>query len=160
MDDGTETGDKWIAKRDRHMQLINASVYEKEAETRKKAIELSRAIKLKKREQFEKAKLARYMQHAPSTHGHPGYPQTPAGATTAQRQLTIDGIRYLMTNNGGKLVKLSGEIFSRHLRTFPYLTRAEDKNAPTPKKVTVAGVTFIRSKGGNLWRVGHIKMKK
>jgi hypothetical protein len=100
------------------------------------------------------------MQHAPSTHGHPGYPQTPAGATTAQRQLTIDGIRYLMTNNGGKLVKLSGEIFSRHLRTFPYLTRAEDKNAPTPKKVTVAGVTFIRSKGGNLWRVGHIKMKK
>lgn len=156
-----EAGDKWVAKTDRHMQLINASIYEKESETRKKAIELSKAIKLQKREQIEKAKLARYMQHTSGTHGHPGYPQTVVGdGATAQRQLTIDGIRYLMTNNGGKLVKLSGETQSRLQSPVPRLTRTDDKNAPTPKKVVVAGITFVRSKGGNLWRLGHIKMKK
>lgn len=30
----------------------------------------------------------------------------------------------------------------------------------TPRKVVVGGVTFIRSKSGNLWRSGLVKVKR
>ncbi|KAJ5183762.1 hypothetical protein N7492_001378 [Penicillium capsulatum] len=130
----------WVAKRDRHMQLINSAIYDKEAQARTRAMEETRKFKEQKRTQREQAKVLRYAQG-------------PAGAatvaTTAQpsagHQILVNDVPFRITNGGSKLVRLSNDPSTANT---------------TPKRVTVAGVSFVRSKNGNLHRLGAVTSKK
>ncbi|KAL7275133.1 hypothetical protein RUND412_001952 [Rhizina undulata] len=128
----------WIAKRDRHMQLINSSVYDAQART--KAIEQTRQEKLKKREEREKLKLKRFFQRSqqPSSYGGAHRPND-------AHQVEIGGITYRVAAGGSKLVKVPDD----HKLAMV-----------TPKKAVVGGVNFVRSKNGNLWRSGLVKASR
>ncbi|TGZ83066.1 hypothetical protein EX30DRAFT_339299 [Ascodesmis nigricans] len=121
----TTTGDGWVARRDRHMQLINSSVYDKEMENRSKAIAKTLEEKLKRREAKEQLKMTRYLQSS----GH-----------QSNHEVVIAGISYKVVASGSKLVRQSGTSLDQ-----------------TPKKATVAGVQFTRSKNGNLIRTGFVR---
>ncbi|KAF3259605.1 hypothetical protein TWF192_010464 [Orbilia oligospora] len=136
----------WVAKRDRHMQLINSSVYDQHLQTRAKAIEQTRQDKLKKREESEKAKLRSFLQGSQqygivNTVGR--IKSKPTNVATYQHEIVINGARYKITVDGSKLVKVS-----------------DDAKKPTPKTAVVGGVTFYRSKGGNLWRAGVVRRQQ
>jgi hypothetical protein len=84
----------WVAKRDRHMQLINNSVYDQHVQSRTIAANEALRQGLKRKEAREKIKLNRVLQ---DSHGHP------------TREITLGGERYAIAAGGNKLVKLSGE---------------------------------------------------
>lgn len=91
-DSGTATpNDGWVAKVDRHQQLINANVYEKVSQERAAAIEATKQQKLREKTEREKAKLQKHV------------------ARLAARELKIHDVRYRVAKGGSKLVRLAGE---------------------------------------------------
>ncbi|KAI9662147.1 MAG: hypothetical protein M1831_002843 [Alyxoria varia] len=160
----TATGDEnnsWVSQRGRHMQLINNSVYEKKASEKVQAMEETRKQKERAREEKEKSKIQRHLQllqnqNAAAPTNIPGQRATP--------ELFVKDVRFIVADNGSKLVKASGDFESLFLlqaylssNSFP-----DDANRakPTPKTTHVGGVTFIRSKHGNMYRAGLVRNKR
>jgi len=145
----------WVTKTDRHMQLINNNVYAQKTQERTQAIEETRQHRQKAREAKEKAKLQNHL-HALSGQTHSTSHNTPAPA--APHQIVIHDIRFLITDGGSKLIKVKGE---QGLNNVPNSssTIIDDLNQlkTTPRRANVGGVTFLRSKHGNLYRAGLIK---
>jgi hypothetical protein len=156
----------WVTKTDRHLQLINPAIYEREAQTRAKAMEETRKLKLKQKDEREKLRFTKHLerlQYADPTsqkHGH---------APAPIHEILIQGIKFRVTNNGSKLVKTPGEdlftlLCSRRdaISNKPGSQCTGDENAAkaTPKMATVGGVRFYRSKNGNMYRSGIVKAQR
>lgn len=94
----TSTSTGWIAKRDRHMQLINSAVYDKETQARTKAMEETRKLKAQRRTQREQAKVLRYAQG--STVSTPAQP-------SADHQILVNDVPFKIMRGGSKLVRVS-----------------------------------------------------
>ncbi|KAH1671671.1 hypothetical protein KXV51_000677 [Aspergillus fumigatus] len=141
------TPNGWVAKRDRHMQLINSAIYDKEAQARAKAMEQTRKAKAEKKARIEQAKVLRYAQGF----GRPHLATTAASQVSAttqthgEYQVYLNDIPFKIAKGGSKLVRVSDDPNTANI---------------TPKKVTVAGVTFVRSKNGNLHRLGAVTSKR
>lgn len=156
--DGNEplqSANGWITKRDRHMQLINTSIFDKETQVRNKAIEETRKQKALRKDQREKQKIERHLKTlAPDT----GY----AIATRTVHEVNIDGLRFHVLDGGSKLARVRGEIFHEgsHLLLSSRLPGATDSASSTPKQANIGGVNFLRSKHGNLYRSGVVKAKR
>ncbi|KAH9214449.1 hypothetical protein DL95DRAFT_365560 [Leptodontidium sp. 2 PMI_412] len=81
----------WVSKNDRgHRQLINPAVYEKEKGPRIRSMEELRLQRLKKRDQFERAKLERHVK------------------AEETRQVLVDGGLFRVSKKGQKLQRISG----------------------------------------------------
>ncbi|KAL5329709.1 hypothetical protein ACEPPN_003224 [Leptodophora sp. 'Broadleaf-Isolate-01'] len=135
----------WVSKNDRgHRQLINPAVYEKEKGPRIRSMEELRLQRLKRRDQFERAKLERHVK------------------AEETRQVLVDGGLFRVSKKGQKLQRISGErLFTRKLGDKLDLVNQADLHcigAPTPKIGFVAGVKFYRSKNGNMYRDASIKI--
>ncbi|OJD30892.1 ccch zinc finger protein [Diplodia corticola] len=139
----TNEASGWVVKRDRHMQLINPAIYDQVAQQRAKDIEQSTEQRRQQRNLKEKARLSKHFQMTLE----PG--QASIGdqaATTPQKyEIEVDNIRFRVTDGGSKLVRISND---------PSTART------TPKQAKIGGVTFLRSKNGNLYRSGLIKNKQ
>ncbi|KAK3330813.1 hypothetical protein B0H66DRAFT_544950 [Apodospora peruviana] len=132
----------WITKTDRHLQLINSSVYEKGAQARTRAIEQTRRQKQAARDERERTKLLNHLNCVtPNTRIASANPATLAG----KYEISVQGIRFVVAKNGSKLVKVLGDTSSANA---------------TPKTAVVGGVRFYRSKNGNLYRHGIIKAQR
>ncbi|KAK1758246.1 hypothetical protein QBC47DRAFT_374058 [Echria macrotheca] len=128
----------WVTKNDRHLQLINSSIYEKDAKARTAAIEQTRRQKRRLRDERERTKLINHLtSNSSSAMGPPGQP--------SKYEISIDGIRFIVVKNGSKLVKVQD---------------IANMSLPTPKMAMVGGVKFYRSKNGNLYRHGIIKAQR
>ncbi|KAJ4220088.1 hypothetical protein NW759_007714 [Fusarium solani] len=125
---GAETPPGWVSKTDRHRQLINANVYEKETQNRAKAIEQTRQRKISGHRQREKAQFDEFMKHKASASNA----QT---NSTGRNELSVEGIQFRVVDGGKKLVKVSD---------------APNNFSRTPKSAIIAGVKFYRTKTGNL----------
>ena len=93
--------DRWVTKRDRHMQLINSSVYDKEIQARNKAIEETRRLKALQKDQREKQKIERHLNALTSRAGQ---------ATNVVHEVSINGLKFHVADGGSKLVRIRGEI--------------------------------------------------
>ncbi|KAH7269942.1 uncharacterized protein BKA55DRAFT_550109 [Fusarium redolens] len=125
---GADTPPGWVSRTDRHRQLINANVYEKETQNRAKAIEQTRQRKISGRRQREKAQFNEFLKHQATA--------SSAQTNPADRNvLTIEGVQFRVMDGGKKLVKIPD---------------APNSFSRTPKFATVAGVKFYRTKTGNL----------
>lgn len=159
----------WVAKRDRHMQLINSAIYDKEAQARTKALEETWKLKARKRAQVEEAKVLRYAQGVgrqfPTSSVTTTTTQAPATTQpSAGYRILINDIPFRIARGGSKLIRLSSAnpigATLKQRASLP-LTIDDPKTANnTPKKVSVAGVTFVRSKNGNLHRLGAVTSKR
>jgi hypothetical protein len=125
---GAETPPGWVSRNDRHRQLINANVYERDTQNRAKAIEQTHQNKINGYRQHEKTKFNEFLKHQ-------------AGASSAQtnhtgqNELTVEGVRFRVMDGGKKLVKIPD---------------APNSSYRTPKTAIIAGVKFYRTKTGNL----------
>ncbi|KAK2784857.1 hypothetical protein FQN52_006038 [Onygenales sp. PD_12] len=132
----------WVAKRDRHMQLINSAIFDKETQARTKAIEESRKLKAQKKAQREEAKVLRHVQ---GVGGYQPIAVQSGGQRAASYQISIQDIPFQVVHGGSKLIRLSNDPSAANV---------------TPKKVNIGGVNFVRSKKGNLHRLGSVISKK
>ncbi|OGM50889.1 CCCH zinc finger protein [Aspergillus bombycis] len=156
------TPNGWVAKRDRHMQLINSAIYDQEAQARAKAMEESRKAKEQKKSEIERAKVLRYAQGVGRQYPGPATPQVAPGPS-AEYQVYLNDIPFRVSRGGSKLIRVSGAAFSAATLTKRAgLLLIDDPNTVnnTPKRVTIAGVTFVRSKNGNLHRLGAVTSKR
>jgi hypothetical protein len=152
---------RWVAKRDRHMQLISSAIYDKEAQARTKAIEETRMLKAQKRARLEEAKVVKYAQSTGRLYsGH-----IPALATTTQcptsYQILVNDIPFQVARGGSKLIRLSSpsSAYALSRARLPFLDGTISANT-TPKRLTVGGVAFVRSKNGNLHRLGAVTSRR
>lgn len=157
----------WVAKRDRHMQLINSAIYDQEAQARTKAIEESRKLKAERRALREQAKVMSYAQGSGRKYpvavpaSNPSAANAP-GAPTAF-QILVNDIPFRVARGGSKLIRLSGALnLSRDYMFGTGLPSVDDPSTAnnTPKRVSVGGVPFVRSKNGNLHRLGAVVSKR
>ncbi|MCJ1296754.1 hypothetical protein MMC34_008321 [Xylographa carneopallida] len=133
----------WISKRDRHMQLINSSVYDKETNLRQQAIEKTRHEKSQRRNQREMVKINKHFQRIVYTTAPRATPH-PASGSTPVYEVIINGLRFQVLAGGSKLLRDPGNTGLADL---------------TPQKAVVGGVTFLRSKNGNLYRESLVRAK-
>lgn len=142
---GAETPPGWVSRTDRHRQLINANVYERDTQNRAKAIEQTRQKKINGYRQREKSQFNEFLKHQAAASSA----QTnPAG----QNELTIQGIQFRVMDGGKKLVKIPGTCGLENvvgLCALP-VAGAANSSSRTPKTASVAGVKFFRTKTGNL----------
>ncbi|KAF9242733.1 hypothetical protein LCP9604111_7916 [Penicillium roqueforti] len=130
----------WVVKHDRHMQLINPAVYDRKTQDRTKDMERTRKLREQKKTEYEKAKVLRYAQ-GPGT----GAVVSTAANPAAGHQILVNDVPFRVANGGSKLIRISNDPSTAN---------------STPKRVTVADVSFVRSKNGNLHRLGAVAMKK
>jgi hypothetical protein len=154
----------WVTKQDRHLQLINTTIFEKDSQNRAKAMEQTRQQKLKQRDDHEKARFIKHLQRATGNN----YNSSTMRATgmTGNHEVEVNGIRFRVAQNGSKLVKVPGEDCLSKVDRYigldgpvMSLQRPGDLNAAksTPKSALIGGVRFHRSKSGNMYRAGIIK---
>ncbi|KAK0656823.1 hypothetical protein B0T16DRAFT_400307 [Cercophora newfieldiana] len=151
----------WVTKTDRHLQLINSAVFEKDAQARVRAIEQTNQQKRLMKDERERAKLMSHL-HRMANNGAMAPPGQPS---TNKHEIVIQGIRFVVAKNGSKLVKVPGASKASRLdaatgagsHTF---TDPANWAETTPKMAVVAGVRFYRSKNGNLYRHGIVKAQR
>ena len=159
-----KTTPAYVTKTDRHLQLINTSIFEKDSQNRAKAMEETRKLKLKQRDQRERAKFNKHLQHLG------GYNEVSSGVPSrttdvaGNYEINVQGIRFRVAKHGSKLIKVPGENSYTAERTPPSVLRlglwdSGDLNAAksTPKTALAGGVKFYRSKNGNMYRSGIVK---
>jgi hypothetical protein len=153
----------WVTKTDRHLQLINPAIYEKQSQQRAKAIEETRKLKRKQRDERERLKLSKHLQRVKDSLDISG---TRTSHTTPNYEILVQGVRFRVLKNGSKLARISGEDITRssgnsrgtHSSGFDLrVTGDENAAKATPKSANVGGVIFYRSKNGNLYRSGVVK---
>jgi hypothetical protein len=147
----------WVTKTDRHLQLINPAIYEKQSQQRSKAIEETRKLKLRQRDERERIKFKKHLQRTV---------ESSESTVPSNYEISVQGIRFRVVNNGSRLLRVSGKgliscsgfIGSLNLDGSD-LRDLGDENAAksTPKTATIGGVMFYRSKNGNLYRSGIVK---
>ena len=108
----------WVTKRDRHMQLINSSVYDKETQARRRAMEETRRQKAIKKDQREKQKIERHLNALTSRTGP---------ATNVIHEVLINGLSFQVADGGSKLLRIRGENHDRGNAFVLSLTAARCK---------------------------------
>jgi hypothetical protein len=104
VDGGNADGSRWVAKNDRHLQLINANVYEKEVQNRAKAIEQTRKQKQDDKRRKEKARFNAFLTR------QQGAAPTNSNTDASRDQIVVEGIQFRVTDGGKKLVKVTGTL--------------------------------------------------
>lgn len=78
-------------------------------------------------------------------------------------EIVVEGIRFRVTKDGSKLVKVPGApLSSPHRARVAAHLCSGDPNAPkaTPKITVIGGVKFYRSKNGNMYRQAIVKAQR
>ncbi|KAK7205878.1 hypothetical protein BZA70DRAFT_266988 [Myxozyma melibiosi] len=136
---------QYVKKRDRHMQLINKAVYSDLAEARAKALEKTRLAKQSKLENRAAKKAARRAEKLLKRAEEKKRAKSVVGA---MENVEIDGVKYAVQRGGNKLIRVTGNNAMNDVAS-----------GDSPKKAVVGGVTFLRSRNGNLWRKGVVQNK-
>lgn len=95
----------WVTKTDRHLQLINRDVYERETQQRSQAIENTLKQKQHDKNVQEKTQFYRNMLQA---RGADRIPASNSSKTVSRYEVEVDGVRFHVTQQGSKLVKAPG----------------------------------------------------
>ena len=99
----------WVTKRDRHMQLINSTVFDKETQLRNKAINQTRRQRALQRDQREKYKINKHLRGIVAHAGRSSAVPT-ATASPTIHEISLEGLRFQVMDGGSKLARVRGKI--------------------------------------------------
>ena len=110
----------------------------------------------------EKAKLSKHFQNTSIQYYRSATGNKQVHGDSKVHEIQIDGIRFQVTDGGSKLIRISGEWENAGTSKIRASHDIGDSNPAhaTPKQAKIGGVTFFRSKNGNLYRAGLVKAKK
>lgn len=101
--DPKSNGSSWVTRNDRHMQLINSNVFEKDSQTRTQAIEQTQRQQQMQRDHSEKSRIMSHVNRvAPAS-------STSNPSAAPSYEIVVDGIRFHVTKQGSKLIRAPGE---------------------------------------------------
>ena len=103
-EDQPRTTATWISKRDRHMQLISSSVYDKETNLRQQAIDKTRQEKALRRNRREMVKIGKHLERI-ADNAAPIAVQHAARGTTPLYEVNINGLKFQVLEGGSKLLR-------------------------------------------------------
>lgn len=97
--------DKWVTKNDRHMQLIASSVFDKETQLRKQAMDETRRQKVLQKDQWEKSALEKHLR---ALHAAAAKTSTASSndVTSTVHHININGLSFQVVNGGSKLSRI------------------------------------------------------
>ena len=95
----------WISKRDRHMQLINSSIYDRETNVRSKAIDQTRRQVANRRDERERFKIHKHLQRIANTAAATPFPPRP-NSRVEPYELGINGLSFRVCDGGSKLIRI------------------------------------------------------
>lgn len=149
----------WVTKSDRHLQLINTSIYQEHADARAKAIEQTRLQHMRQKENRERNRLMNHLTRSGVTSAVSTDP-----TSAPLYEIMVDGIKFAVVKGGSKLVKVPGALLFTANICFKLLIDSStgDANAPklTPKVAVVGGVKFYRTKNGNMYRHAAVRAQR
>lgn len=126
-------------------------------------MEETRLLRSQKKAQAEENKVLRYAQGLGKPYPPTSVASHPSATPSANYQIFFNDVPFRIAQGGSKLIRQSSAIpigISLNLGTgLPLIGDPNTANI-TPKKVKVAGVTFVRSKNGNLHRLGAVTSKR
>ncbi|KAL8993120.1 MAG: hypothetical protein Q9169_006587 [Polycauliona sp. 2 TL-2023] len=158
-----QTAPAYVTTTGRHKQYINAAVLSKVTEQRKRAIEETQQQKAQNRNQWERQRMHQYVMALDAEQNQSVAQESPSRRGTVH-EINIDGLRFQVLKDGAKLVRIFGEGTHGKVAQFGGPLRVIidpiDTSRPTPKRTNVQGVTFVRSKQGNLYRSGVVRASK
>ncbi|KAK1073288.1 hypothetical protein LTR74_001997 [Friedmanniomyces endolithicus] len=134
-----------VSARSTNHQLMTKDTYERE---QKQRIEHEGQQRVAKRLKRNTEDQHRILSHLSST-----------GATSS-REIAIGGIRFRLAEDGSKLTRVHGKYMLNSWRVKWASLSGTDiatDNVQTPKKTTIAGVDFYRTKHDNLIRASALK---
>lgn len=97
----------WISKRDRHMQLINSSIFDKETNLRVKAIDKTRHEKIVRRDQREKLRFSKHLSKMAAI--VPFTAPRLRNDNFVAYEVIVDNIRFQVQKGGSKLFRDQGK---------------------------------------------------
>ena len=103
----TTKSSTWVSKRDRHMQLINTSIYDKEIQARQKAIDETQRQKIHQQGQLEKARIAKHILLVSNNASRSV--ASIASTELTHHEISIDGVRFQVLKGGSKLSRILGK---------------------------------------------------
>lgn len=98
----------WVSKRDRHMQLINASVYDQVSQQRNQAIAETMLQKRRLRDAKEKARLQKHFQHL-QPHDGTSKVSIPSERAPSTHEIYVEGLPFRISDGGSKLIRVFGK---------------------------------------------------
>lgn len=99
--------DKWVMRNDRHMQLIASSVFDKETQLRKQAMDETRPQKVLQKDQWEKSTLGKHLLALDATSGAAKTSTAPSNDVTSNfHRININGLSFQVVNGGSKLSRI------------------------------------------------------
>ncbi|KAI9657684.1 MAG: hypothetical protein M1821_002860 [Bathelium mastoideum] len=151
----------WVKRHDRHDQLINTAVFDQKNQERIQAMEETAQKKQRERNALQKHKVMKHFA-VDQVSASPGQ----ATNTTVKHEVDVDNIRFCVADGGSKLIRIDGEW--KPIRNGHDVSVTCVEGSPgnpqtarsTPKKTSIGGVLFLRSKNGNLYRSGLVKKKQ
>lgn len=143
------SGGSFVTKRDRHMQLINAAIYDRAAAARTAAIAESARVQAARKAEREQARVLRVAGRPVVVGGGSSSSSAAAGgdggAGTRELRISVDGVPFRVVRGGSRLERVDGG-----------QAGGNGNGGSVPKRVSIGGVRFVRSKGGNLIRQGAV----
>ncbi|KAL8679631.1 MAG: hypothetical protein Q9186_004092 [Xanthomendoza sp. 1 TL-2023] len=134
----------YVTTNGRHRQYINASILPKVTEQRKRAIEDSQHRKALTTDRWERQRMHQYLVTLDQQRDSSVTQESPQ-ASSKVHEIMIEGLGFRVLKGGSKLARVYGP---------------SDTSRSTPKRAYVQGVTFVRSKQGNLHRSGVVRASK
>ena len=140
----------WVSKTDRHRQLINASVFEKN-----KSLDMD--VAPVPEDQIAKGNNTSVDGAGPASR----LPSNLTPQPSSVHYIEIDGSRFQVCNRGSKLRREKGlnpPLQPTWHTSNKHSPAGLDNQAhPTPKSAVISGIEFTRSKNGNLYRSDLMK---
>lgn len=99
------TTPSWVTRTDRHLQLINRDVYERETQQRSQAIEQTLQQRRLDKARREKAQFLKNMQQVG---GDVMAASSNSSKPASRYEVDVEGVRFHVTQQGSKLVKAPG----------------------------------------------------
>lgn len=96
---------KWVTKNDRHRQLIASSVFDKETQLRKQAMDETRRQKVLQMDKWEKSTLEKHLRALDVTTAQTSTALSNDATSTVHR-ININGLFYQVVNGGSKLSRI------------------------------------------------------
>jgi hypothetical protein len=99
----------WVSKTDRHLQLINASIFENHSQNRAKAMEETRKQRLRQKDEREKARFNKHLYRMRGNIDNSTSVQPRSTDSSENYEISVQGIRFRVAKDGSKLIKVQGE---------------------------------------------------
>jgi len=124
-------------------QLISKDTYEREQKHMLEQKKHARAVKRQRINDVERIALMQHVKASPASDG---------------REVVVNGLRYQLREDGSKLMRIHGALIPCDaMQALLNSTDPVTGTKETPKRVTIADVTFYRTKTGNMVRATAVR---